>query len=266
MRKTALVFFAAFCAAVSAQAFVVKTATILSKLAENNGSGIYTIEDEVQLGPDVSTQTLKESWTVMDDIHMKVVVTGPGIRWVYVYDNGTRYQNTNGTKKSKAINESFLERYFHIRKADRLQKAFSHVGIPMEEAPQLIRVGGVVGLALGSATDSATAEDKPLLVIEQDQFVLRKLRLASQAEMTADKYSPYGHGLQFPKLRTIRWGFRQGSNTGSLDRQEKVATIQTLHVQSKVDKKLVLNIEPSQGQLADPHLQSMAEEFYQRFR
>jgi len=255
----------------SSFAFVVKTSTALSKWSENSGSGLYFIEQEVQFSQETSTSPtgrdngmhdliLKEQWLVMDESHMKLTVTGPGLRWVYVYENGSRYQQINGNKKAKPFSDQFVERYFHFRKPDHLQKTLAAAGVAIDPQPKLSRTGGVVALAIGSAADGAT-EDRPTLFLEQDQFVLRKFRFASGAEIVAEKYTVYPRGLQYPKIRTVRWTQKMGS-----EKQEKVVGLQTLHVQAKFEKKPQLNLESSQGGLPEGSMRSLVEEFYSRFR
>ena len=46
----------------------------------------------------------------------------------------------------------------------------------------------------------------PGIWIQQDEFVVRKLRLPSQVEMSANNYNNFARNLSYPRSRTIRWG------------------------------------------------------------
>jgi hypothetical protein len=119
---------------------------------------------------------------------------------------------------------------------------------------RLSRSGGSIAYAIGTPTDEDS--DLPGFWIEQDQFVLRKFRLPTKVEVTADKYSTYARGLMYPRTQVVHWGNNQ-------------VTIQTISVSSKsketwaqfgqkaVTKMDALNNLPAA---------SLVEEFYKRFR
>ena len=277
-------FLLTWCLSFQVWGYVVKNSTALSKMAENSGSGVYLLEQDVQFTQDsmlssnsghetgMHELSLKEQWLVFDDSHMKLTVIGPGIRWSYVYENGNRYQILSSGKKVRPISDQFVEKLFHFRKHELLEKALQSLGIQVlkpDDQPKLSRQGGVVTLAFGAGNDGSTMDvtnegaptDRPILFLEQDQFVLRKLRLSTGAEMTAEHYMQYPRGLQFPKNRTIHWTQKLGTQ-----KTEKTVSLQTLHVQAKFEKKPTLNLEPSQGALLDSAMQTLVEEFYSRFR
>ena len=68
------------------------------------------------------------------------------------------------------------------------------------------RVDGVVTFALGEASNPEQEKQSPGIWIDQDQFVVRKLRLPSQVEVTADNYNQFARNLNYPRIRTVRWG------------------------------------------------------------
>jgi hypothetical protein len=259
-------------------AFIPKPATILQKTVENDGSGVYAIEQEVQFPVGGQEPVyLRETWTVENDNRMRLVVTGTRelkdkIHWAFVYDNGIQSQNVNGLHH-KELNEDFIEKYFHYRRSERFQNALVQMHIvpaslfvkkpyKLSKEPdvisdphvRLVRTGGVLAYAFGLPSDVG-APLLPAFFIEQDQFVLRKFRLPSGAEVTADHFSTFARGLNFPRARTVRWG-------------DKQVSIQTIHVQSKPEKNFSLAVEPSTS-MDVPELgaaKSLVEEFYKRFR
>jgi hypothetical protein len=210
-------------------AYIPPTRMILQRTSENSGSGTYAIEQEVQFSNGQDSIFLKENWLVENDQAMKLTVTGTKdlkdqIKMQYVYAGGLRW-NLGAGRESRRMTEDFIEKYFHFRTTDHLATALMQIKVlppgslakkslpktvdgfkyEPEDFVRLSRTGGVVNYAYGqpSPVDSAA---NPGIWIEQDQFLIRKLRLPSQVEVTADNYNPYARSLNFPKTRTVRWG------------------------------------------------------------
>jgi hypothetical protein len=213
----------------SAFAYVPPTRMILQRTAENNGSGTYAIEQEVQFTNAQDSFFVKETWLVENDHSMRLTVSGTKdlkdqLKMQYVYAGGLRW-NLGAGRESRRVGEDFLEKYFHFRSTDHLAMALIQAKIlppnalakkampkavdgfkyEPEDFVRLSRTGGVSNYAYGvpSAVDSTP---NPGIWIEQDQFLIRKLRLPSQVEVTAENFNPYARGLNFPKVRTVRWG------------------------------------------------------------
>lgn len=258
-----------------ASAFIPKSTLILEKTADNHGSGVYLVEQEVQFPSGQDVFSLKETWWVDGENNLRVWVTGlrelkDQISFGFTYVNG---QRSNGTQTTR-LNDDFVERYFHARKTDSLAgwliqmkilpgnalvkkslRSSKEVEYQPESYVRLSRVGGGIAYLLGTPSSSASQQN-PGVWIEQDQFVIRKLRLPSQVEVTADKYGQYSRGLWFPKARQIKWN-------------DKTVSIQVLTVSAK--GKDIFQTYPQKMTSKTDGLQnlpakSLVEEFYQRFR
>lgn len=229
MKKVLFALLAPVLLASTAFAYIPPTRMILQRTAENAGGGVYTIEQEVQFNNVQDSLFLKETWVIENDRTMKVTITGTKdlkdqIKMQFVYSGGQRW-SYNGSRQSQRISEDFLERYFNFRSTDQLAStlmnlkilptnAFARKPIPKnletlkyepEDFVRLSRAGGTVNYAFGSPS-SVDGSGSPGFWIEQDQFLVRKFRLPSQVEVTADNYNQYARGLNYPKVRTIRWG------------------------------------------------------------
>ncbi len=210
-------------------AYIPPTSMILQRTAENSGSGVYTIEQEVQFNNIQDSLFLKETWVIENDHTMRVTVTGTKdlkdqIKMQFVYSGGQRW-SLNGARESRRISDDFLEKYFNFRTIDQLAGALMNLKViptnalakkPLpknlenlkyepEDFVRLSRAGGVPNYAFGTAS-ALDGAGNPGFWIEQDQFLIRKFRLPSQVEVTADNYNQYARGLNYPKVRTIRWG------------------------------------------------------------
>ena len=212
-------------------AYIMPTRTILQKTSENAGASNYVIEQEVQFSNGDDTIQLKEVWLVENDHTMKLTVTGTKelqntFKLQFIYNGGLRYRLLGDSTKNEKISEEFLEKYFNFRSPEVLANALTHNQIIPQGAfnkkaaaktskgliyepeswVRLSRTGGVPNYALGTSTPEDQSEGNPGIWIEQDQFVIRKLRLKSHVEMTADNYKQFAKGLSYPRNQTVRWG------------------------------------------------------------
>ncbi|MBO9665426.1 MAG: hypothetical protein J7501_01260 [Bdellovibrio sp.] len=214
-----------------ASAFILPTRTILQKTSDNAGSGIYAIEQEVQFANGEDTVHLRETWLIDSDRTMRLTVTGTkelqnNFRLQFLYTGGQRWTTVGGNRKSEKAPEDFLEKYLNFRSAEMFANSLTHMkiipnGAFAKKAPgrkgedfknepeawvRYSRAGGVPNYAFGTPTPEDEKSNNPGIWIEQDQFVVRKLRLPSQVEMTADNYNQFAKGLYYPRSRTVRWG------------------------------------------------------------
>lgn len=211
-------------------AYILPTRTILQKTAENAGSGIYAIEQEVQFQNGQEVLSLKETWLIENDRTMRLTVSGTKdlqgtIKFQFIYAGGQRHRLVEGNRRTENISHEFLEKYINFRSPDIFANALvankiiphgamtKRTGVKgsdfkneAEKWSRLSRTGGVVNYAFGVPTPADQSSSDPGIWIEQDQFVVRKIRLPSQVEMTADNYNLFARNLHYPKSRTVRWG------------------------------------------------------------
>ena len=69
---------------------------------------------------------------------------------------------------------------------------------------RLARSGGTINYAFGKASPIGATTLPAGLWIEQDRFVIRRLRLPSQAEIGAEDFDDFS-GLLYPKNRSVSW-------------------------------------------------------------
>lgn len=246
---------------------------ILDRTSENAGGGIYAIDTEVSFSDGTNEATVKESWLVENERNLKLTVTGlkelKGFKLAYVYDNGLKWAMKGQKRESQPQPEEFLERWHHIRNSDALAANLSaaHLipeykkdkqsrAVFEESILRLSRSQGVVSYAIGEINKEALT---PKVWIEQDFFVIRKIRLPSQVELEFENYKSYSKGLNYPKHKIIRWGPNQ-------------ASINTLSVVPKTGN-LTAQLKPqsldmsNQSEALFTHpMKSVLEDFYTRFR
>lgn len=266
----------------AAFAYIPPTRMILERTSESAGSGIYAIEQEVQFTSAQDSFFVKENWLVENDHSMRLTVTGTKdlkdhFKMQYVYAGGLRW-NLGAGRESKRMNEDFIEKYFHFRTTEHLATALMQLKIlpanalakkampktvdlikyEPEDYVRLSRTGGTTNYAYGTPSP-ADSNLNPGIWIEQDQFLIRKLRLPSQVEVTAENYTLFARGLNLPKIRTVRWG--QNSVTIRLIGVTSRPSVTPAQFQpSSLDSPLkleALNSQPAKDVVLD---------FYSRFR
>jgi hypothetical protein len=270
------------CASLS-QAYMLPTKIILQKTAENSGFGVYSMEQEVQFQNGAEILSLRENWLIENDRTMRVTVTGTKdlqsqIRMQFLYAGGQRYEFNGSSRSGKKMPEDFFERFLNFRSADSFANALVNLRlIPASAMSKKIpkngnefkneaepfvrysRVGGVVAYAFGEPTAPGKETADPGVWIEQDQFVVRKVRLSSQAEMTADNYTQFAKGLNYPRQRTIRWG-THSANIRLISASAKPGNSSALFQANSLD------ITPRTEGLNNIPAKDAILEFYSRFR
>lgn len=251
-----------------------KASMILQRTSENAGNGLYQIAQEVHFPNGQETLVLRETWLIENENNMKLVVTGAQelkgqVSFSVQVINGNKVENTS----SGRITQDFIERYFHLRSTEALAQVMSQMKLvpnnvlakkplrslkEIDHQPEtflrLSRTGGVVTYAFGAL--GGPEQELPGFWIEQDQFVIRKFRLPSLVEVTADQYSSYPRGLMFPRTRLVRWGNNQ-------------VTIQTISVSSKGKEawaSFAQKVPTRMDALANQPGFAVIQEFYKRFR
>lgn len=205
---------------------------ILSRVADNHGKNIYLVEQKVVFSHGEDALVANERWSIAGENSLRLEVTGQQqlrdrLQLTYIYFNGKRYSvGESGQIKSEKISPDFFEIYFHFRASKNIKsmlvaqniapaislKSEAHRYSPKtpyaapEPYVRLARAGGVLNYAIGVPTPVSGSEPLPGIWIEQDQFVIRKLRLQSQLEINAQKYKSFSGGLWLPQERQILWG------------------------------------------------------------
>jgi len=271
----------------SVWAYIPPTKMILQRTVENSGSGVYAIDQEVQFSNGTDTLAWREIWLVENERTMRLTVApskeqSDKLKIQYVYNGGQRWL-LGPTKKreSQKISEDFIERWFHFRHSDSFQNALLQNKIipeipkappapkkgkqsdePKYEPENFVRLSrsqNVVTYAFGVATPPQDEKLLPGLWVEQDLFLIRKIRWPNQVEVTADDHAPYAKGLHFPKTRVLKWG----PNTVTM----KVLNVvpRSGNMNNFFQPQSLDYVTTFEGIQSSP-LKPMIEEFYTRFR
>lgn len=269
----------------SAFAYIPPARFILNRAVQNNGDGNYQIEQEVVFNNEDQNIVFNETWIVANENTLRVNVSGTkewqNIKFSFLYKNGAKLTTSNESNKGTSLSPTFLEKYFHFRKLESLmwaliqakilpQNAINKKALPaivtdIEYSPEkfvrLARLGGGISYAFGSPTPLQSEKALPALWVEQDQFLIRKLRFEDQSELRAEKYNTYSRGLMLPLQRVVQWGKKEVKIN-----LIKVQGVSSLPSGGQMMKQSSLPAPAGQDLLVKLPIRETVEEFYQRFR
>lgn len=249
-------------------AYIPPTRVILEKTSDNAGSASYQIEKEVRFA-NAEIPVMKETWSVESDRTMRLTVTPlvasqPGVvrpEFTALYVGGVKYIVWGNTKETGKVPEEMTERLFHFKRAENLIQYLNQLHILSSaqgnlDLARLNRSQGVVTFGLGKPSDGATGWS-PYLWIEQDAFVIRKVRFSENTELIANNYQASPKGLNYPMVTHLNWA----------DQKVRMTTLSV----NLVKKFPTTTFQSAQLKDAKPFQQAFSRwneviEFYKRFR
>lgn len=247
------------------EAYIPKLSTILGRIATNNGANNGLVIQRSVFFKDDNV-ACNETWYISNADAMKVVVSGKNADnsdWSFelLYKNGKRStMTTSGETKTFALSPEFFEQLMHYRSARALQSRLENYQIIPTNAGSanstsfvsLDRYRGGVVYKFG-AQETKNAQPPPVLFIEQDSFVPRRLRLGSQIEVEFSDTSELDEGaIKQPTQQTILW--KNTTVVTKITSMEKVAPSKTASHLKFENKKVKM-----------PENENI-KEFYSRFR
>ncbi len=250
-------------------AYVPPTRVILEKTVQNSGTSSYQIENEIRFSnPDIPT--LKETWSIENDRTMKLTVTPlvatpPGTllpKLTVLYVGGMKYILLGNSKESVKVPPELAEKFFHFRKVDSFIQHLNLLGVLNStqghlELSRLNRSQGVINFGIGKPSEEGSQGSSPYIWIEQDLFVVKKVRFSEDAELTAHNFQVFQKGLNYPMVKSLTWA----------DQKVKINTLSV----SMVKKFPPTVFQSSQLEDSKAFQQNFSRwnvvtEFYKRFR
>lgn len=263
-------------------AYIPSSSLIFQRIISTHGKGIYVIENEVEIPVDDQNLTYHEKWYVQSGNLMKVIVRGlkpfQGKEWTFLYRDQKKYfLNSSNVLQQKSIDYAWLESWFHFRSVEGLIAGLKNLSVLPdkykakskgsfvghnfvyldEDNLNLTRVGGTVTYAFGIPTQPNSTKKQPGFWVEQDQFLIRKIRWPDETQVSADQYQSHSGGLWFPSHRII-------------ESSGKIFLLRTLSVQKISDSSSsqdLFNVSHFKKYSPLPvDLPPLVQDFYSNFR
>ena len=173
-------------------AYIPNSEIILSRWVQNQGTRNYKISKEVTFLDRSSlkgTLTFKEEWWRLSTRLFVNVTKNSKTVFSFSYKNSTKSWR-NAKNKRVSQRKNYIENYFFL-------KPEPPSWISSIEDIKLERALGVINYVFHLNDKS------PTLWIEQDEFVLRKIKLKKNFWLMAEDYQMYPRQLLFPRKRTF---------------------------------------------------------------
>lgn len=268
-----------------AQAYIPSSKMILGRVVENAFKLPLFVEQDLTLTLAEKTISVKEQWLFESENSIRLIVRGDkDLKDQVLFQNSySDLQRTSSISGSNIVNKMprpLFEKMFFIKTSENLMKFLIHQGIVADEIlrsqnfkklpgnngfqylPESFlrfgRVGGVVAYVFGPAPHGEVLN--PGFWVEQDQFIILKIRSATGEELRVEKPTLYSRGARWPKDLSYTWG----GNHSTAQAQVQVISVKTAEAPQKqlfqkVSDKRTAEFERTLGK-------SLIEEFYQRFR
>lgn len=220
-------------ATATAQAYIPKFWMIMSRTAENHGRGFYLLDQNVVFTHADRPLVVHEQWLIEGENRLRLRVYGKQglkgkVQLTRVYNGRLKsFVDENGVRKSQKVSSDWFEPYFFFRFSKNIKplmvaqkmippsgaqppkRIYSLKDLSHDPEPflRIGRMDGVFSYAIGTPTP-VDKKDHPLpgLWIEQDAFVIQKVRLPSQVTVKAEGYDRFSRNFYFPKKRALVWG------------------------------------------------------------
>ncbi len=232
---------------------------ILSKTTSTTGRQIISIEQDVVFKIDTEQATVHETWLIEGDKNLKLTARGQGffrenINLNYLYNVKNKTSVVAKNKITSPLTTDFFQKLLFIRSADAFKNHMKELSITNQI--RLSRADGRTAFALG---DPSSAKLNPQIWIDQDEFVIRKIRLPSETEIELSDITTVANDFYVAKSQTINWN--------NLQVQIKVKSIST-KTGATLSNFYPQNLDaPSEISFANKTILTEAiDQFYKRFR
>jgi uncharacterized protein YacL (UPF0231 family) len=189
----------------TALAYIPPIAFILDQSSKTTGKEIISIDQEVHFTVGNEEAVIKENWLIEGDKNLKVTAQGQGlfkqnINYTAVYNGKFRTVVVAKNRQTSNLNSDFFQKYLFIRSANSFKSYLNDLSILPEV--RLSRVDGRVGFAIGQPTES---KYNPQIWIDQDEFMVRKIRMPSETEVAMSDFVEFKPGFYIARTQVINW-------------------------------------------------------------
>lgn len=207
-------------------AFIPSSDFIASKITKNSGTGIYQLKQELVFTSQSRPVTITETWWIQSDDVMFLKSESALFNFYILYKNGKKYffneqkslvTASQGSdfymplyfkRNPQELRESLIRRKlapvqtFKKRPQIKIPKDAQTVAQTQEPYLKLDRIKNTSVILLGFA---AQDNESGGLWIDQDRFLIKKIRFNSKTELQVESFSELSRGLIFPKNYSVLW-------------------------------------------------------------
>ena len=242
------------------QSYILPLDFVLKKASQKTGHSLVSIDYEVTFKNEKEQIKVFENWFIDGDRNLKVIATGAdkyqnNIRLSTLFNAKNKIQVAGKVRNTYPISNEFFQKIPFTREKDDLIEFLKTNKIVT--STKLSRVDGRVCIAVGeSSTDSNVY---PMIWFDQDDFLIRKIRLPNDVEVLFSDYFKVTEDFWLAKRQVVNWG----KNTATV-----VLKGYATKLNNKTQHFAIQNFDqPTEVSFAESTpLTQAVEEFYKRFR
>ena len=240
--------------------FVLPLDFVVKKTVAKTGRSAITIEQEVTFKSGNDTLKTMETWAVEGDKNLKVSMTSEdaskeSLHVNSLFNSKLKTQITGKNKSSIPLPADFFEKYLFVRSSDSFYQYLRDLGIA--EKTRLSRADGRICIAIGEASGPDTKN--PEIWIDQDDFLIRKIRMPSGTEISFSDYARVNDDFWIAKTQVIKWAGAEATIKVKSFSTKNAPTLQSFYPQNFEQHT---DITFSQSNT----LSQVVDDFYKRFR
>lgn len=244
----------------TAWTFVLPLDFVVKKTVAKTGRTSISIDQEITFKVGKDSLKTQENWLIEGDRNLKVTANGlepykENIKVNSLFNSKQKTQVIGKNKTQTPVGNDFYQRLMFIRSSDSFMQYVRELGI--SEKTRLSRADGRVCIAIG---EPSQGEDKsPQIWIDQDDFLIRKIRMPSGTEINLSDYVKVNDDFWIAKTQIIKWAGATATVKVKNFSVKNAATIQQFYPQNfELPTELTFNESSSIAQVV--------EDFYKRFR
>jgi len=240
--------------------FVLPLDFVVKKSVGKTGRTSISIDQEVTFKIGKDTLKTQENWLIEGDRNLKVSANGlepykENVKVNSLFNSKQKTQVLGKTKSQTPVGNDFYQRLMFIRSADSFMQYIRELGI--SEKTRLSKAEGRICIAIGEASDGDSKS--PQIWIDQDDFLIRKIRMPSGTEINLSDYVKVTDDFWIAKTQTIKWAGATATIKVKNFSVKNAATIAQFYPQNfDQPTELAFNEASSIAQVV--------EDFYKRFR
>ncbi len=178
---------------------------ILNKATSTTGRQIISIDQDVVFKIGSEEAIIQENWLIEGDKSLKLIARGQGffsqnINLNYLYNSKNKTSVIGKAKISSPLTTDFYQKLLFIRSTDAFKMHLKELGI--NNQIRLSRADGRISFAIGAPSGEKLS---PQIWIDQDEFVIRKIRLPSETEINLSDITNISGDLWVAKSQMINW-------------------------------------------------------------
>ena len=290
LQIVALLLMSVLFTSIKALSYIPSSDFILKQVLKNHGRSNYLIQQELTFPIEKTQKIVHETWHVTvnknQNLQLHLLAKSEGLHIERLYINNMIYhKNNKKTVRKNKWSSEFIEPWFIGRSLQQLQKAIvSHkmagtsalnwnpslFATPPKTKSKgnernLTNVQIPINFSINQGQVMYTYQRNkkgPGLWIEQDKFVIRKIKLKTNTEVLASRYLEHTGYLKFPQSRMLTYD--------DTSIPIKTTKISRLSNKKKLQQKLSLqNFRKSRKNITqweNDETSSLIKDFYSRFR